>query len=224
MYERVGVRPAVGPHGRFLIGGQTMVRQIALLLSLAVCLAGCGQKQARPEDNAVSAILKLGGGVKRDEELPGRPVVAVDLRGAQITDAALKHLKELKGLQTFLLYGTQITDAGLKELKELKGLQVLVLNDAQITDAGLKDLKELKGLRHLDLSDTPITDAGLKDLKQLKGLQWLFLDGTKITDAGLKDLKELKGLKDLDLRGTKITDAGLEDLKQALPETSIIGP
>jgi len=119
-----------------------MVRQIALLLSLAVCLAGCGQKQARPEDNAVSAILKLGGGVKRDEELPGRPVVAVDLRGAQITDAALKHLKELKGLQTLNLSDTMITDASLKELKALKDLQELDLRNTKITDVGLKDLKQ----------------------------------------------------------------------------------
>jgi hypothetical protein len=79
MYERVGIRAAVGPRSRFLIGGQTMMRQIALLLSLAVGLAGCGQTQADPKEKAVSAILKLGGEVERDEKLSGRPVVKVDL-------------------------------------------------------------------------------------------------------------------------------------------------
>ena len=177
-----------------------MMRLIALLLSLAVCLAGCGQTQAVREERAVNAILKLDGKVTRDETLPGRPVVLVDL------------------------CGTQITDVGLKDLKELKGLQTLWLHDTQITDTGLKELKELKGLQELNLSETKITDAGLKDLKELKGLQKLNLSHAKITDAGLKDLKELTNLKQLDLFGTKVTWAGVKKLMQALPKTYISGP
>jgi len=116
-----------------------MMRHIALLMTLAVFLAGCGQKQAGREERAVSAIIKLGGGVTRDAKLPGRPVVGVDLRD------------------------TKVTDSDLKDLKELRGLQVLDLSDNKITDAGLKNLKELKGLRTLDLINTKITDVGLKD-------------------------------------------------------------
>jgi hypothetical protein len=180
-----------------------MMRQIALLLSLAVCLAGCGKKQAEQEEKAVNAILKLGGKVARDESLPGRPVVVVYFYPSQ----------------------PQMTDAGLKELKELKGLQRLYLGGTQITDAGLKELKELKGLQGLWLDDThQITDAGLKELKGLDGLRSLGLASTQITDAGLKHLKELKDLQRLILRGTRITDAGLKDLKQALPKTDIQGP
>ncbi|MCX5654840.1 MAG: hypothetical protein NTY65_09365 [Planctomycetota bacterium] len=141
-----------------------MMRLIALLLSLAVCLAGCGQtqavreekavkkqagqeekaveKQAGQEGDAVSAILKLGGKVERDEALPGRPIVEVDLSKTKVTDADLKGMKELKGLQRLLLGDTTITDAGLKDLKELKGLKNLGLAKTQITDAGLKDLKQ----------------------------------------------------------------------------------
>jgi internalin A len=200
MYERVGVRAAVGPRSRFLLGGQTMMRLIGLLLSLAVCLAGCSQKQADQEEKVVNAILELRGTVERDEKLPGRPVVEVHLEGPKVTDSDLKNLKELKGLQT------------------------LDLGSTKITDAGLKDLKELKGLQTLRLTKTRITDAGLKDLKELKGLQELWLVGTKITDAGLKDLKELKGLQRLDLGYTKITDAGLKELALALPKTEIWGP
>jgi hypothetical protein len=94
MYERVGVHAGVGPRGRFLIGGQIMMRHIALLLSLAVCLAGCGQKQADREEKAVSAIIKLGGKGMRDEKLPGRPVVGLNLSDTQITDAGLRDLKQ----------------------------------------------------------------------------------------------------------------------------------
>ena len=181
-----------------------MMRQIALLMMLAVCLAGCGQPAARQpsgqEEKAVKAIESLGGKVTRDEKLSGRPVVEVNLGG------------------------TKITDAGLKELKELKGLRALNLTSTQITDAGVKDLKELRGLRFLALNRTQITDAGLKDLKELKGLEKLELWKTQITDAGLIDLKELKGLKFLCLAGTKISSAGLKDLQQALPKTSIYPP
>ena len=95
-----------------------MMRQIALLLSLAVSVAAFGQEPADQEEKAVNAILKLGGKVTRDEKLPGRPVVGVDLRDTNIADADLKELKELKSLQKLVLSGTQITDAGLKDLKQ----------------------------------------------------------------------------------------------------------
>jgi len=140
-----------------------MMRLIALLLSLAVCLAGCSQT---PEEKAVSAILKLGGRVTRDAGLPGRPVSGIDLSDTRATDSDLKDLKELEGLLTLELRRTQITDAGMKDLQELKGLRTLGLSSTKITDAGLEDLKELKGLQRLGLISTKITDAGLKDLKQ----------------------------------------------------------
>ena len=99
-----------------------MMRQIALLLSLAVCLAGCGQKQAEQEEKAVDAILKLGGDVKRDEKLPGRPVVEVDLGKPKVGDFDLKDLKEFKSLRNLSQSRAHFTDAGLKNLKELKEL------------------------------------------------------------------------------------------------------
>ena len=119
-----------------------MMRQMALLLSLAVGLAGYGQEPADQEEKAVNAILQLGGRVTRDENLPGRPVVKVDLGLPRITDAGLKDLKELKGLRELWLDSTKITDAGLKELKELKELERLELSSTKVTDAGLKELKQ----------------------------------------------------------------------------------
>ena len=115
-----------------------MMRHIALLVSVAVCLAGCGQQAAR-EEEAVNTILKLGGHVRRGF---CQQVVEVILMDTQITDSDLKDLKELKALQELWLDDTRITDAGLKELKELKGLKTLGLRGTKITDAGLKDLKQ----------------------------------------------------------------------------------
>ena len=44
-----------------------------------------------------------------------------------MTDAGLKHLKELKNLTSLNLSGIDLTDAGLKDLKELKNLTLLSL-------------------------------------------------------------------------------------------------
>jgi hypothetical protein len=93
------------------------------------------------EATAVKAVEKLGGKVTVDAGRPGKPIVGVDFSRTQVTDAALKELKELKHLQTLDLGGTVVTDAGLKELKELKSLQKLNLTDTKVTDAGVKELK-----------------------------------------------------------------------------------
>jgi internalin A len=85
---------------------------------------------------------------------------------------------------------TEVTDAGLKELAGLKGLQTLRLGRTQVTDEGLKDLAKLKGLQTLSLYGTQVTDAGLKELTGLKELHTLNLISTKVTDAGVKELRK----------------------------------
>ena len=136
---------------------------------LLPCLSGAARAD---EASAVKAVEKLGGKVTRDDKLPGKPVIAVNL------------------------YGTKVTDAGLKELKDLKQLTSLDLTWTWGTAAVLKELKDLKQLTSLDLSGTGVTDAGLKELKDLKQLTTLYLGGTKVTDDGVADLqKALPGCK-----------------------------
>jgi len=118
-----------------------MMRHIALLLMLVSGLAGC-QSQAVRVVKAVSAIRELGGEVYRNETLPGRTVIMVNLHDTKVTDADLKNLRELKDLQWLWLGHTQVTDAGLKDLKKLEGLQTLDLTGTQITDAGLNEIKQ----------------------------------------------------------------------------------
>jgi hypothetical protein len=120
----------------------TTPRALAAALVLAL-VAGCSRPPAdEAEEKAVRAIEQLGGRITRDDKAEGPPVVRVDLSKTQVTDAELKELQELKGLQDLALVGTQVTDAGLKELKDLKGLQTLNLTGTHVTDAGLKRLKE----------------------------------------------------------------------------------
>ena len=138
---------------------------------LLACLSGAAWAD---EASAVKAVEKLGGKVTRDDKLPGKPVIGVNLAGTKVTDAGLKELADLKQLTTLGLDSTQVTDAGLKELTHLKQLTLLDLNHTKVTDAGLKELKDLKQLTRLNLADTKVTDDGVAELQKA-------LPGCKIT-------------------------------------------
>jgi cell wall assembly regulator SMI1 len=188
------------------------------------------------EAAAEKAIKELGGVVQRSGHF-GNPDVDVWLRGPQVTDVALDHLKDvgelrsldlrdaavtdtgikalkdLTTLKTLSLGGTQITDRGLKELKNLKSLQTIWLDNTRVTGAGFEDFKGFENLNCLDLRESPVTDDGLRAFRALKNVRTLYLMNTKVTDAGVKELKEVTRLEDLYLGGTQITDAGLKELK-----------
>src|SRR5205807_4570023 len=133
-----------------------------------------GEQARADEASAVKEVEKLGGKVTRDDKLPGKPVIAVNLPATKVTDAGLTELKDLKHLTSLNLNDTEgggkVTDAGLKELKDLKLLTSLsLINNPEVTDAGLKVLKDLKLLTSLNLAGcTVVTDAGLKEMKDLK--------------------------------------------------------
>src|SRR4051794_6048559 len=110
------------------------------MLVAAVMLLACLSGAARADEaSAVKAVEKLGGKVTRDDKLPGKPVIGVNLYGVnlyckKVTDAGLKELKHPKQLTNLDLAGTQVTDADLKELKDLKQLTSLRLTDCfQVT-------------------------------------------------------------------------------------------
>jgi hypothetical protein len=102
------------------------------------------------EDKAVTLVMKLGGKYTRNEKLPGRPVIKVDLEGIRVTEAGVKELAKLSSL-TELTLGRGVTDEGLKEIAKLPNLIKLNLSGAWITDAGLKELAPLTKLTELDL-------------------------------------------------------------------------
>ena len=77
------------------------------------------------KDQAIAIIQKEGGFVTLDEKVPGKPVVGVDLSGGRVTDAGLKMLAPLKGLQTLKLDYNQVTDGALRSLREIGLLQAL---------------------------------------------------------------------------------------------------
>jgi hypothetical protein len=86
--------------------------------------------------------------------------------------------------------GTKVTDADLKHLKDLPQIRMLGLSKTQITDAGLANLEGLSQLQWLHLQNTQITDAGLKRLRNSTQLQYVDLRGTKVTEDGLQTLRQ----------------------------------
>jgi Leucine-rich repeat (LRR) protein len=168
------------------------------------------------EQKAIATIKNLGGSVTASFNAtePGKPVIRIDLRDKQISDADLKSLRHCQNLRELVIAGTPVTAAGLKELRELKNLDKLDISGTPITDAGLKEFRELENLKSLHLSGTSVTDAGLKELGERKSLVVLHLGDTKVTDVGVKELRRLTGLQHLELSGTRVTDAGLQELKE----------
>jgi len=193
-----------------------------LLVSIGMSWVAVRMQRARREREAVAAIVKLGGQVRYDYQVPqsGNPlpgagppgpawlrkllgenffvtVVGVHLENSSCTDADLEYLAVLTQLRSLELDGTRVTDAGLERLTGLTRLQELGLDGTLVTGAGLKHIEGLTQLQLLDLGGTRVTDAGLEHLKGLTQLQTLDLSQTEVTVAAWKHVKGLTRLRRL---------------------------
>ena len=126
-----------------------------------------------------------------------------------MTDAELKRLTTLTGLEGLYLSYTGVTDAGMAEVARLKSLLELQLYGVH-TDAGLDHISQLPALGILNLSKTQVTDDGLDKLKPLTKLSFLFLTATEVSDQGLMQLAALQRLRRVQLGGSKAIPAGIE--------------
>ncbi len=122
-------------------------------------------------------------------------------KDAKFSDDYLSPLKDLKGSLVWLnLRGQDVTDAQLAHLKDLTGLTRLHLENTKITDKGLAQLKGLSNLEYLNLyGDGGITDAGLVNLEGLTKLKNLYLWQTKVTEPGAAKLKKALPKCDINL-------------------------
>src|SRR3990172_10528783 len=184
-------------------------------------LEDLNKQMGETRDAAVGEIEKVQGRYRCDEQRPDRPIVDVQLRGLQVTDSVLEHLKGLTGLPRLCLSYTTGTDAGLEHLKGLTSLKLLSLEGARLTNAGLEHLKGLTGLQMLRLSKTKVTDAGLEHLKGLTNLADLNLEGTLVTDVGVNNLRRAnKALRILTRSGVAAasTPVAEEPRRTTVPE------
>jgi hypothetical protein len=221
------------PEGVMLIRlGQWTCGFACASLVLAVAAAS---RSGTSEESSVQLVLKYGGTIERDEEVLGKPVVAVSLNRTKFGNADLKGLAGFPVLQSLDLFSSKVTGEGLTELGRFRQLRHLELSQNQVTDEAIRSLHKV-GLLHalrmattdpddvprpkgpddvtrLNLANTCITDASLKYLRPLKNLRSLSLSGCRdVGDAGLKDLASLPNLKALVVNYTAITDMGLKNL------------
>jgi hypothetical protein len=94
-------------------------------------------------------------------------------------DAVLSHLAghtdQLGYIRTLDLAGSGVTDAGLRSLQALPGLERLDLSRTRVTAAGLKSLSALRHLRWLGLAGTSLSWWSRWRLQQrLRGVEVVF--------------------------------------------------
>jgi len=104
------------------------------------------------------------------EILKHRPLtVVLQMANADVTDATLEHLRDLRVLRELDLNDTQITDAGLAILATLPALEALRLRNTKITDAGFQQhLSDREWLMELDLTGTQVASATVRAWKKAK--------------------------------------------------------
>src|SRR5262249_54586603 len=68
------------------------------------------------EEKAVRAVEKAFGKITRDDKLPGKPVVEIDLSRSGVADGGLVEMAAFKGLRVLSLYDSKVSDVGFKAL------------------------------------------------------------------------------------------------------------
>lgn len=138
----------------------------------------------------------------------------LSLRRTKVTDAGLRTISEIRGLQGLFLTETAVTDEGLAHFAGMPELLALELSKTRVTDDGIRVLGGLRKLQHLELAGTEVSGEGLAAIGALNTLENLRLERSRITDDGLRHLWGPKLLA-LCLDETEITDAGVENLVEA---------
>ncbi|MBI3209113.1 MAG: hypothetical protein HYZ37_09475 [Candidatus Solibacter usitatus] len=143
----------------------------------------------------------------------------INLRCAQITDAALERLEPLTQLEELVVGGNRITGHGLVYLQALPSLKLLDLSGAQTTDNGISSvtltdrniegLAGLAGLESLNLASVEIPRAG-----EIGGNGIQEVISLRVSDAGLEKLMSLRALRNLTLTRAPITGKGIGFLAQ----------
>ena len=177
-----------------------------------------GKKDAKASVNKLPNVKLLGleGAQQiefRSQSVPNLTNLILSGVSPQVTDAALRHLKNCRKLERLQFRTGWLLDG-----------RVNTNITTNITDAKLRHLAGLEHLKLLTLDGSQITDVGLMHIKNLTSLEHLFLDDTQISDVGLEHLKGLTNLKRLHISKTSVTKSGVERLKRALESTEIRYP
>ena len=136
-------------------------------------------------------------------------IINLDLRGCQISDAAMPQIAEFKALKVLAFDDLWISNIGLTHLLPLTDLEELYLAATIVDDEAISTVARFSKLRKLRLARTSVGDAALESLKNSKTLEELDLsENAIITDAGMVSLSSIASLKKLNLWRVQISDTG----------------
>src|SRR4051794_17207753 len=99
------------------------------------------RKDAERRARALSSLEKLGAVIVYDETprkdgQPRKEIQRIELKGPDVTDETMAHVRFFPSLEVLHVCGTRVTDAGLELLTPLVNLQVLYLTYNRVTDEG----------------------------------------------------------------------------------------
>ena len=162
------------------------------------------------ETRVIQFIEESGGTVTR--EAADKPVTAVSLCGASLSDEILANLKELESLNVSRC--PRITGHGLYKLAALKKLRSLDVSYCpEIDDCGLEALADyFPSLQWLNITGCKHASAnGLRELRNLKHLETLVASDCDLTDPAIGEIAGVSTLKSLNLAGNnRVTVTGPE--------------
>lgn len=135
----------------------------------------------------------------------------LDLSSSNVTDRVLQHIGKLGELRHLELgYCKLITDTSIEHLKSLAELRVLNLERCdRITNIALVALSELPHLEDLNVIDAGVDDRGLAHLVRSTSLAKLHINDSTLTNLG-----KLRNLRDLELIVWDSKNESLEHLAE----------
>lgn len=155
--------------------------------------------------------------------LKGRNVEVLSVINQRgLKDAAFQYLKVLP-IRRLLASYTEITDEALRHIGQLKELESLDIDGCQgVTSDGLKYICDLPNLRSLHLKHIrKLDDRVAPYLSKMKKLERVLLESTRVGDETLKAIENLP-IGEIRLGDcNNVTDRGLESLAR-LRDTHVI--
>ncbi|MGQ0637270.1 MAG: M56 family metallopeptidase [Planctomycetaceae bacterium] len=137
----------------------------------------------------------------------------LSISSTQVGDETAALLTKLPSLRWLLAYRTKITDAGMRHIGSMPRLEYLAIGSDSITADGLAEIAGQSSLRRLDLSSLPVIDSSVRSLAKLRNLESLTLSGDLLTSACAADLARLTKLEQLKVyNGESLADGALEEL------------
>jgi len=185
---------------RLFLSGWFMLLGIAasvILIALAAVLPQI------PRQRAIALVESRGGELSYNTTFP---TWAYESFGEE-------RLRRFDSVYEINLDGADVDDAVLARLVELKEANIVWLNSATITDRGGLLLASFSSITSLDLGNTRLTERSIVPiLEQHTRLEIIWLQNTEAGDESLRALSGAKSLQNLSIYNTRITDEGLAHL------------